>query len=221
MPTAPHTADAMADAWEMALIHRILRHGFEEVTHLVEGVTPGSTARSRAVAEHLRFTLDGLHNHHSTEDELLWPALRERAHMPPAVIDRMEAQHATLHQGIERVQLLLGPWERGPGPDTSAALAEALRDVITELAEHLAEEERDIVPLIPRHVTQQEWDHLGKRAFAKFKPAQRFTAMGEMLEVATPDEASKMLKGLPAPILLIWRIAGKRKYDRYMARVRG
>ena len=221
MTTAAPTAGAMADPWEMALIHRILCHGFEQVTDLVEGVTPGSVVRARAVAEHLRFTLKGLQNHHSTEDELLWPALRERADMPGAVIDRMEAQHATLHHGIDRVRVLLDPWVRDPTPGTTAALAAALRDVITRLAEHLAEEERDVVPLIPRHVTQQEWDQLGKTAFDKFTPAQRFTAMGQLLEVATPEEGSRMMHGVPAPVRLIWRLTGKRKYDRYMARVRG
>ena len=30
-----------------------------------------------------------------------------------------------------------------------------------------------------------------------------------------------MLAGMPAPIKIIWRLVGKRKYDRYLETVRG
>jgi hypothetical protein len=61
---------------------------------------------------------------------------------------------------------------------------------------------------------------LGKVSFSKFKPRQRFTAMGEMLEAASPEEAARMLAGLPPPIRIIWRLFAQRKYQRFMAAVR-
>ena len=78
-----------------------------------------------------------------------------------------------------------------------------------------------MVPLIARHVTQAEWDRLGKVAFDKFTPKQRFTALGEMLRTANPAEAAQMMAGLPAPVKVIWRLAGRRRYDRFIARVHG
>jgi hypothetical protein len=97
----------------------------------------------------------------------------------------------------------------------------ALETISARLAEHLGEEERDVVPLIAAHVTQAEWDHLGKVAFSKFKPDQRFTAMGELLATAQPAEAARMLSGLPAPVRLIWRLIGRRRYERFIAAARG
>jgi iron-sulfur cluster repair protein YtfE (RIC family) len=204
----------------MALIHRIIGQGLEEVSRLVTEVEPGDRSRSAAVAEHLGFTLDGLHNHHTSEDEMLWPLLLERARPSQALVERMEAQHEVVGAAISRVRALSGPWAADPARQRSAELEEALRELITPLSEHLAEEERDIVPLIARHVTQQEWERLGKAAFDKFRPAQRFTALGQMLEVATPEEAAKMLADLPAPIRLVWRLVGRRRYDRYVAAFR-
>ena len=58
-------------------------------------------------------------------------------------------------------------------------------------------------------------------SFGKFTPRQRFTAMGEMLKTASPQEAARMLAGLPPPIRIIWRLFGQRKYQRFMAAVRG
>ena len=77
------------------------------------------------------------------------------------------------------------------------------------------------MPLIAAHITQAEWDHLGKVAFSKFTPKQRFIAMGEMLAAASPTEAARMLAGLPAPIKVIWRLVGRRRYQRFMAELRG
>ena len=221
MTTAPPAPHGLADPWEMALIHRILRHGFDEAKQLVENTPPDAHERARAIGGYIGFTLDGLHNHHSTEDELLWPALQERARPSQTLIARMEKQHAAVDAGVQEVRRQLEPWTRIPSVEASSALSGALDSVITALAEHLAEEERDVVPLIGQHVTQQEWETLGKRAFDKFAPSQRFTAMGQMLEVATPEEAAKMLAGMPAPIKIIWRLVGKREYDRYLETVRG
>ena len=93
--------------------------------------------------------------------------------------------------------------------------------MVDRLTEHLTEEERDVVPLIAAHITQAEWDHGGKVAFIKFTPKQRFIAMGEMLAAASPTEAARMQAGLPAPINAIWRLVGRRRYQRFMAQVRG
>ena len=50
---------------------------------------------------------------------------------------------------------------------------------------------------------------------------QRFMAMGEMLAAASPTEAARMLAGLPAPIKVVWRLLGRRRYQRFMAELRG
>lgn len=216
---APTTVTTASDPWEMALIHRLIRRGFDQSRTFV--LAPGATERADAVAEYVRFHLDGLHAHHTSEDELLWPALSERARLSAGLIHRMEAQHAGVHDAIEATKRELVAWKAAPTEPRAESLAAALSTVGDRLAEHLAEEERDIVPLIAAHVTQKEWDNLGKVSFSKFTPKQRFTAMGEMLETANPTEAARMLGGLPAPIKVVWRLLGRRKYQRFMATVRG
>ena len=217
--TAPTSTVNASDPWEMALIHRLIRRGFEQSRQVL--LDPGATARAGAVAEYIRFHLDALQAHHSTEDELVWPVLYERASLSDALIRRMEEQHTGVHDAIEQARRELGSWEARPTVDGSEALATSLGTVIDRLAEHLAEEERDIVPLIAAHVTQAEWDHLGDVAFSKFTPKQRFTAMGELLEAASPAEAARMMAGLPAPVKVMWRLMGRRRYERFIAEVRG
>jgi hemerythrin-like domain-containing protein len=213
------TTATSSDPWEMALIHRLIRRGFEQARDAVASVPDGD--RAVAVAAYLRFQFDGLHAHHSTEDELLWPALRERASMSDELVDRMEEQHAAIHDALERARDLLPGWTADPTAEASNDLRTALDAVLDTLSIHLADEEREVVPLIAAHITQAEWDHLGKVAFSKFEPSQRFTAMGEMLAAASPDEAARMMATLPLPVRLVWRLVGRRSYERSMVAVRG
>ena len=210
--SSPTTRPLASDPWEMALIHRLIRRGFERAKELVSA--SGSTGRASAVADYVEFHLDGLQAHHSTEDEFIWPALHERASLSDALIRRMEDQHVGVHDAIETTRRELRAWVATPTETGSRSLAKALDTVVNRLTEHLAEEERDVVPLIAMHITQAEWDHAGKAAFSKFTSKQRFTAMGEMLEAASSTEAERMLAGLPAPIKLIWRLVGRRRYER-------
>ena len=213
--TTPISTSQTSDRWEMALIHSLIRRGFEQASEAV--LAPGAPARADAVAEYVGFHLDGLEAHHSSEDELIWPVLRERASMSGALIRRMEEQHAGLHDALDTTRRELLAWEAAPTSERSDALATALGTVVDRLSEHLTEEERDVVPLIAAHITQAEWDHLGKVAFSKFTPKQRFIAMGEMLAAASPAEAARMLAGLPAPVKVMWRLVGQRRYERSMA----
>jgi hemerythrin-like domain-containing protein len=217
--TAPAHPSLVSDPWEMALIHRLIRRGFDQAQEAT--LAPDATERTGALVEYVGFHLDGLEAHHSTEDELLWPALHERVSMSDALIGRMEAQHADVHDAIETARRELAAWAAARTPSGAAALSTALGDLSGALADHLAEEERDVVPLIAAHITQAEWDHAGKVAFSKFTPKQRFTAMGEMLAAATPTEAARMLAGLPTPVKVVWRVFGRRRYQRLMAEVNG
>jgi hemerythrin-like domain-containing protein len=203
----------------MGLIHRLIRRGFDQARECV--LTPGASTRAAAITEYVDFHLDGLHAHHSSEDELIWPVLHERASLSDSLIARMEEQHAGVHAAVEAARFELTAWAAAPTAARAGSLAAALGTITDRLAEHLAEEERDVVPLIAAHISQQEWDHLGKVAFSKFTLKQRFTAMGEMLEAARPAEAARMSAGLPAPVRVIWRLFGRRRYQRFMSSVRG
>ena len=217
--TTPISSSQASDPWEMALIHSLIRHGLEQARKAV--VAPRTPAHVGAVGQYVGFHLDGLQAHHSSEDELIWPALHERASMSGSLIRRMEGQHAALHDALDTTRRELAAWQASPTAEHSGALATALGSVVDQLTEHLAEEERDVVPLIAAHITQAEWDHLGKVAFSKFTPRQRFIAMGEMLAAADPTETARMQAGLPTPIKVIWRLIGRRRYQRFIAEVRG
>ena len=88
------------------------------------------------MAEYVRFHLDGLHAHHSTEDELIWPVLHERATLSDALISRMEEQHAGVHDALETHG---ASWRHGAPHRPRAgreSLATALDTVVDRLPTH-------------------------------------------------------------------------------------
>ena len=67
-------------------------------------------ARVGAVADHLGFLLDGLHLHHTTEDDLIWPALLDRAGMDAPLAARMTDQHRHIDASVAEVRAALPAW---------------------------------------------------------------------------------------------------------------
>ena len=206
---------------EMPIIHRIFRRQFAEVRALVQEAPAADATRVGAVSDHLGFLLDGLHMHHTTEDDLIWPKLLDRVGRDAPLVERMEAQHQGIDGSVARVRAARSAWHADPAPSTSAALADRIGEFLVVLDEHLDDEEQAVVPLIDRHLTAAEMQEVGERGFEKFTPAQRWIALGQLLEVATPAEAATFLDDLPLPIKVLWRMVGRRRYHRYITAVRG
>lgn len=213
-PSAP-----LARTEEMAVIHRIYRRGFPMVADLVRRTPAGDTTRSESIAAHLDFLLSGLHHHHSGEDDNIWPRLIERAAPQAEWINRMETQHELVADRSEQVRTLLEDWRKDPADGTE--LAAGLDGFSDALVEHLDDEESHVVPLIRAHITAEEWERFGQGIFEKFTNSEKLIATGVLEDVATPEEVEWFVGELPLPIKLMWRYVGRRRYDRYMARVRG
>lgn len=210
-----------AAAREMPIIHRIFRRQFGEVRSLVQQVPEADAGRVTAVADHLEFLLDGLHMHHTTEDDLIWPKLLDRTGVDAPLVKRMEDQHRQIDGSVAEVRAATSAWRSHPTSAASSTLADRVGEFLLLLERHLDEEEHFVVPLIDRLLTKAEWQEVGKRGFAKFTPAQRWIATGQMVEVATPEEVAMMFGELPPPVKVLWHLIGKRRYRRYITPIRG
>ncbi|GAA4126008.1 hypothetical protein GCM10022415_33500 [Knoellia locipacati] len=107
MTTTPHADDAptserpLVDTSAMPTIHTYFRRELRLAGGLVRGIPDRDLERAGVVVDHLDFLRRTLHQHHTIEDELLWPVLLERVPEELApVVHLMESQH-------ERVDALL------------------------------------------------------------------------------------------------------------------
>jgi len=151
-----------------------------------------------------------LHLHHTAEDAIVWPALRQRlAHSEHAqsVLDAMEAEHA-------QIDPLLAAVDDAFADGGRRGLGDRVGSLTTSLTAHLTHEEHDGLPLIGVALTAAEWRGVG------FKIARQsgLSEAGEMFawiaDGADPDQAAAAIGTLPAPARLIYRGIWKPRYRR-------
>jgi hemerythrin-like domain-containing protein len=210
------------NTWEMVMVHRVFRREIGLMPDLIRAVDDGNLTRAAVLAEYLSDLTGTLHHHHVGEDELLWPALLERASPHTELVQRMQTQHEQLSVLIDRIQQLT-PWWRA---EAAASVRDELADVIARasvaLEEHLVDEENKILPLVARYVTHAEWQALGKHGMQAIpKNTKAFVFIGLILEDATPPEQTAFLGLLPPPVRWAWRLFGGHVYRRAKARIHG
>lgn len=209
------------DTWEMVVVHRAFRREFGLAPGLIRKVADGDRARSEIVADHLAFLTDGLHHHHTAEDELLWPLLLDRVgELHGELVHRMETQHEAVAALVAREGELLPSWRTTADAATGEELANTYEKMSVALDQHLTDEEVEILPLCAEHLTPAEWRAVGERGQEAIpKGAKAFVSLGGLLEDATSQERTQFLGLLPRSARVLWRVVGKGIYRREVARV--
>jgi hemerythrin-like domain-containing protein len=215
--TGPGTG---VDTHEMVLIHRVIRREFGRLPQLLRSAA-GDRARSKVIGAHAREMLDFLHTHHTGEDELLFPLLRERAVLDPALMDRMDAQHARVDAAVAALGAELPAWTGSADAAAGERMADLIDATMPTLIEHLAEEEQQLLPIVSVTLTQSEWDALGKHGMSAIPLARRLVILGHITEETDEAERQRFLRVVPAPARLAYKLIGHRQFTRETAAIRG
>ncbi|MFF1920323.1 hemerythrin domain-containing protein [Streptomyces sp. NPDC058221] len=208
------------DTHEMVLIHRVLRREFGQLPRLFRAAA-GDRARSKVIGAHAREMLTFLHTHHTGEDELLFPLLRERAALDPELMDRMDAQHTQVDDAVSAIASELPAWTAGADAATGERMAAHIDAMMPTLIEHLAEEEQEILPIVSVTLTQSEWDALGKHGMSAIPLTRRLVILGHITEETEDAERRRFMKVLPVPARVAYRLIGHRRFTRETSEIRG
>jgi iron-sulfur cluster repair protein YtfE (RIC family) len=214
--------DARPDTETMKVIHKMFRREFALLPELVDAAA-GQPGRAPVLTGHLRTLLALLHHHHTSEDDVLWPLLAERAEANRDLVATMQRQHDEVAEGVLRAGELAESWGTERHPGQAERLADALRALSASLDEHLDVEEIQVLPLIREQLSAAEWQRAvdaGADAMPA-GPVARLRILGTFLEDATEPERAWLLAQLPRPAGLLWRLAGPATYRRYTRALRG
>lgn len=208
------------DTHDMIVIHRVFRRESALLPAMVRAVPAGDAHRATMIARHFRDYEHGLHLHHTAEDELLWPLLHSRVEVGKDLVTRMQDQHEHIAATLAGAGSLVRVWEAVPGAETGVPAASALSAHHEALLEHLSDEERYILPLVSEHLTVTEWNDLKRRVEEETPRSQLMLLLGAVLEDADQEERAEILRTLPGPARLTWRVYGRRRYARRVRQVR-
>jgi iron-sulfur cluster repair protein YtfE (RIC family) len=205
----------------MVVMHDAFRRDLVSLARAADGAAGAGPDQQRAVAAGWQVFKRQLHAHHTTEDEIIWPALRTRfAHSESAlsVLDAMEEEH-------ERVDPLLTAVDdafarrHADGPDSDDwpgldRLGDIVDVLVTTLAGHLTHEENDALPLIGTGLTAEQWAGVGRQIARRNGMAVGSEMFAWMLDGIPPEQARPTLAQLPAPLRVLYRAIWRPRYTR-------
>ncbi|WP_063063067.1 hemerythrin domain-containing protein [Nocardia violaceofusca] len=207
-------APTRPDTFDMLVVHNAFRSHFRALPGLVARVDAGEVERARQLAAFLDELCTGLHEHHTGEDELMWPLLLERAPMHAGAILRMEEQHERIAELVRRARRDADEFTTAASASVRDRLAETLRTLAAALDEHLAEEERQVLAVVEEVMTVAEWRALGERGRAQMPRNRQLVFLGFMMHTASESQRRKLLAEMPPAARLAWRVLGRRGFAR-------
>jgi hemerythrin-like domain-containing protein len=200
-----------ADLTIMLAAHNALRRDLVALAHAAGRPGRDGPAQREAVQRGWAVFQRQLHIHHTAEDELVWPVLRERlagSDAARSVLDAMVAEHEQIDPLLAAVNQAFDTARPDDGRlgDTVDVLTMALHG-------HLAHEERDALPLIGTTLTIAEWRGVGRRiGLRNLRRAPEMFAW--MLDGAAPDQAGAAVRQLPPPARVLYRTVWRPRFAR-------
>jgi len=197
--------DAPADVGFMRALHAALRRDLSRLRAAAAQLDNSAAAPPTVLAgwDAFRAQLD---NHHSAEDDDLWPVLRRELSGPGdlAAVDAMVAEHRQIPPALAGVDAAL----RGGGELTAP-----VEHLSTVVLDHLAHEEREVLPLIEQHLTLAQWRAFLHKERARRSPRERPEFLTWILDDAGQQDTAAVLTEMPPPARLIYRRVLRPRYD--------
>jgi len=192
----------------MFALHDALRRELVQVTRIatLKDDDPGPLLRAALGWELFKkFLLV----HHTTEDDVLWPALRSRLVGHPdqlALAGALEDEHAVIEPLLTAIDAAAA--DPGYGYQRFGDLTDEL---VAKLTAHLTHEETDGLPLIDASLTPQQWQHFAQTHGERLTgDAARY--MPWLLNGASSQMLDAVLGKFPPPLLAAYREQWAPKY---------
>ena len=142
----------------LARIHMVITRGVavgSRRSHAYQNGEPPEPSVTAGFADYLHALVSVLHGHHTAEDEVAFPALRDR--FPDVPWELLTEEHRTVVPILADLDGHAARIRQQPSPDTWASAAEALDRLAALWAPHYQREEAYFtVPVVARLVPQDE-----------------------------------------------------------------
>jgi len=200
------------------LQHRAMRVDAARLPDLVAAAQPSDADRLVGLAAWYTRFEQAIHDHHTAEEAVVYPALLERDPPFAAAAAELEGQHRVLadrlvvaRESLNGLPAASGGagWERERGE--AATAARALREIITT---HLAHEEDVAFSRYRRAFTAAEFAALDATAWKLVGPRAVVFAGAWVLDHADPAERAQLLADQPLLLRVLYRLVLQARFDR-------
>ncbi|WP_324273620.1 hemerythrin domain-containing protein [Blastococcus brunescens] len=208
------------------MLHQAVRREFRMLAELASWAPADDAGRAADLTGHAALLARVLLQHHTTERELLWPALfrglpaREENAARDAVA-YWTSRAALLDHMLRDLSTVARQWAVAATPPSRNAFARACARVADNVDAHLTAEERDLLPLVGQYLTDAEWTTVSRVATTTLSGREQLLFLGLALEDACAIDRARLLAGLAPATRTAWRVVGRRNYRAAVVRLRG
>jgi len=191
--------DRPADTRMMSVVHQALRRDFDRATTALEATPPPSDRQRTAIAAHLGWMTTFLRAHHESEDEGLYPVVRERRPDAADIFDQMDDDHREIARSVDAVDAAASAYGTSDGPSARARLSAAIGELNEVLLPHLQHEEEQVLPIVSEVLTESEWLAIEHEHNVKPKGIAQLGKEGHwLIDDASPEDRARVLGLVPA-----------------------
>ena len=182
----------------MRIVHQALRRDLRRAHVALTSSPPPPPQQQQAIARHLTWMMAFLRAHHRSEDDGLYPLVRQRDPAAAALLDTMHADHDEVASAISAVEAAAAACSPSHDAAGTNQLVAALDQLAEVLLPHLQREEDEMMPVVSTVVTNREWRALEDRYNLEPKSFVELGHEGHwLIDDADPEDRQAVLSLVP------------------------
>jgi hemerythrin-like domain-containing protein len=216
--TPRRPGDPTVDLLELRVAHAVMLRDLRRLAALAAAIAAGRQVsderRARAVARYVGKVMDSVHEHHSAEDEVLWPVIAASAG-DSVDLAELSDDHSVLDPRMDRIRAAAAALAADPrSEDAATSLAVGLADLRDLLKEHIADEEQTVFPVMTEYVSVADWAAVTRQV--RRRAGDVTFMLPRAVDSAAPEDLAALKRAAgPALLLLLALVRPRhRRFER-------
>ena len=217
LPGQAAAPDGPADMTMMYVLHHAFRRDVRDFARAAASTPTRRREQWMLLAQRWDLFTHELHQHHTKEDEILWPLLLERVRAAQdvgseRVLHEMTAEHSVLDPLLADATGALRELGDGGGVTSHDRLWDVLTELEGVLGHHLGHEESAAIEILQRYVGGDEWADLERTRFRTRQSLNQARFFVPWALKGLPPEAEHRVLTLGGPALRVVNAVSRRRF---------
>jgi hemerythrin-like domain-containing protein len=156
-----------------------------------------------------------LHDHHSDEETIFWPAVRSLG-VDEGLADELAFEHGQMLGALGSANSAMQAYRAFPSRDTAAGARLAIEELAKTVTHHLDHEEADLDPFAAAHADSAQMKQ-AQRAVRRAHRGNTGTFFAWLLDGASDEDARALREEVPAPVVFLLTRTSGRRYRKTIA----
>ncbi|MEH3034401.1 MAG: hemerythrin domain-containing protein [Aeromicrobium erythreum] len=219
LPGQAAAPEGPVDMSPMYAMHHAFRRDLRDFAAAVTATPLHDEGTWRRLDERWATFCHELHNHHSKEDELVWPLLLEAVRAAgdtesEHVLEEMEAEHDQIDPLLASTTEAFAAQRTRPDEDVRGRLHGLLTSFLQVLDQHLRHEEAEAMVVLQRYVDPTEWAVLERTKLNKGMTLRDAAFLVPWIFKGLSDRDAATLRAKLPPPLKVVDVVSRRGFAR-------